>query len=88
MGGEVMDSLGVMLEAVEKYMGEQFTDMLEEAVTDARTGPPPGLAPGPRHGWSPSMTVRIRNDERAAVMAALEDEYDSPEAAAKASSSW
>jgi hypothetical protein len=30
------------------------------------------------------VTVRIRNDERAAVMAALEDDYDTPEAAAKA----
>jgi hypothetical protein len=31
------------------------------------------------------MTVRIRNDERAAIVAALEsDEYDSPETAAKA----
>jgi hypothetical protein len=31
-----MDSLAVMLEAVEKYMGEQFADMLEEKIKRIR----------------------------------------------------
>jgi hypothetical protein len=30
-----MDSLSVMLEAVEKYMGEQFTDMLSDEIRES-----------------------------------------------------
>jgi hypothetical protein len=48
-----MSELAVMLEAVEKYMGEQFTEMLEEAVTDARyAAHRQGWHQGHDYGWS------------------------------------